>query len=1017
MIEGMPHDRVMRIRQDERGFLWFGTADGLARFDGRSIVGYGSADGLTDQLVWDVLPGPQAYWIATDNVGLFRFRPDSVPARFEPMPIEGHEGTVYSLHRDATGTVWAATHRGLYRGVASGDELQWSHVPLARDPSLERRAIALAEDSSGSVWVGGGNGLHRVCSDGTVVDHTAALAGVVTTVLSIAFDGRHVLAAGDRGIVALLMPQRCGEEALTLPAENRRLRAFGFGNVPIRSVLRSSSGDLWIGAIGKLVRTGPSGFALDDATSQDLADATVRSFLEDRLGNIWAATDVGGALRFPPTGFTTFVRRHGLAHDYATRLQADPRGPNGPGGVIATTLVDGFTHLHEDQATPSRSPLPAALIPPSSDQYPLLDHRGEWWIPTVDGVWRFDATQRFEELGRAQPRKIYRRADGLPGDVATYVWEDARHGIWILCNAAPHAWLVRWDRITQKFTPVDWKAVGLKNVAIYALADGAEGDVWMALANGALARWSAGRLRVFTAPELTLRRPVALHRGPSGTLWVGSSVTGIVRIDNAHSDAPRFNALALSEPLASAGVTCLVEGLDDRLFIGTARGVFRLDVASGRLRRYTVADGLASNEIVTCERDAAGRLWFATSHGVSRFEPGVDRPLPKAEVYVTRLRAGGEDVPLPALGTSSVGPLTIGPESTALDLSLISLGLAPGDRSRFQYRWGNDWSNVNELDEVVFPSLAPGKHRLELRALNGDGIPSSRPAVVQVEVIAPLWKRNWVRGVALLSVLLLTTIAYRMRVRRLVQRERAQQLDATNRELERRVEEGIQRVRQSERMAAYGQLVAGVAHEVRHPVFALRTAAYMIGQRSVPGLEAPLAAMRTETDRITRLVDELLVFAREPALVCSPTEVGELLQEVAASCRAVQGDDASSIVVEVSPDAGSCSLDRDRITQVLVNLVENARRHGAARTIRLIAKRSDEPAAVRLIVADDGRGISPEMRPHIFEPFFTGGRGTGLGLAIVERLVQAHGGTIDVDSHPGAGARFTITLPTNARPT
>lgn len=1009
--EGMPHDRVMRVRQDERGFLWFATADGLARFDGLSIVRYGAADGLTDPLVWDVLPGTEAYWIATDTVGLFRFRPAASPARFEPMPIEGRETTVYSLLRDGMGVVWAATGRGLYRGASSGEELRWSRVPLNGGAEPERRSIALAEDLTGSVWVGGGDGLRRVCRDGRVIDHTAAMAGRVVTVLSVAIDGDRVLAAGESGIAALTLPPQCGDAARSLPEDNRRLSALDFEGTPIRSVLRSSSGDLWIGGAGKLVRTGPSGFVIDDETSQDVADATVRSFLEDRFGNIWAATDVGGALCFPPSGFTTFLTKHGLASNYASRLQVDTSNKREPGSIIATSRVAYFTRIEGDQAVRSSSPLPGPLMERSLYQYPLLDHRGEWWLPTTDGVWRFARTPHFEDLGRAKPIKIYRRRDGLPGDAAEYVWEDAGHSVWILNNSSTEPWLTRWDRETQRFQQIDLSRAGSGAIAVNAMATGSGEDVWLLLSSGALVRWRGGSLRIFATPELAAMKPSVLHRGPTGTLWIGGRVAGIAKFEDTQSEQPEIRALELTKPLASVGITCLVEANDGKLFVGTRRGVYSFDTTTGRQRHYTVAEGLGSNEIVTCTRDADGRLWFAALSGISRFEPGDDLPLPQPDVYIASLRAGGVSVPIAALGAQSAGPLTLGPDATSLEVSLLSVGLAPGERARFQYRLEQDWSSPTELSDVVLAGLAPGKHRVELRALNAASVPSPRPVVIEVNVLAPLWKRPWARAFIASGLLILGALGYRVRVRGLVQRERTTQLDTANRELERRVQEGIERLRQSERMAAYGQMVAGVAHEVRHPVFALRTAAYMILQKGAPGLEAPLAALRTETDRISRLVDELLVFAREPSVVRSPTDVARLLEEVATSCRVVHGEDGPSIVVEAATALAPVSLDHDRITQVLVNLVENARRHGEARTIRLVADRSTDGRQLVLAVTDDGRGIQAEMVPHLFEPFFTGGRGTGLGLAIAERLIQAHGGTIAVDSQPGRGARFTIYLP------
>jgi signal transduction histidine kinase len=168
--------------------------------------------------------------------------------------------------------------------------------------------------------------------------------------------------------------------------------------------------------------------------------------------------------------------------------------------------------------------------------------------------------------------------------------------------------------------------------------------------------------------------------------------------------------------------------------------------------------------------------------------------------------------------------------------------------------------------------------------------------------------------------------------------------------------------------------------------------------------------IREETDRIARLVDELLAFAREPALVVTDVSPYELLEEVAASYRVVAGKSGPVAKVEAAPQLPDCSLDRDRMRQVLIILLENAHRHGEDKRVTL-RKFVEAQRALVLEVIDDGKGISPELAPRVFEPFFTGGRGTGLGLAIVERLIKAHGGTVQITAVAGGGTCVRLRLP------
>lgn len=999
--EGLPHDRVMRIVQDERGFVWFATADGLARFDGHSFVRYGAAEGLTDELIWDLLPGPDAYWIAGEGGGLFRFHPDAAPARFEPIPIAGVE-RVYRLLRDREGAIWAATDRGAYR-TTRGDDSRWFEMPNSAPPR-EGRALSLAQDRHGSVWVGGRARLQRFCGEQRPLDLFPLISTRVATVLALLPDGDELLVGGESGVAVLSIPGDCSQPVEVLTGRSDSLDAALPTRNPVRAFLRSSRGELWMAVVGDLLHfqrePGSHGSPLVERHP-----VTVRSLIEDRVGNIWAATDVSGALRFPRGGFRTFTRRDGVAHEYATRLQF-----GSDDALRATTSVEYFTRLRPDRIEAGYSPLPSGVVERSIRQSALFDRHGIWWLPSTSGLWRVSEPAALAALHRTRPERLPPRQVGLPGLACDKAWEDAAGGIWVTAYSEGMTWLARRPPGAQRFSVID-RSHGLPaGLTANQFVDGAAGDVWITLSDGSLARWRHEHLVRFEGPELAPIAPAALAVGPRGTLWIGGDRRGIVACRNPSSESPVFEPVPLLEPLASAGISCLVESLDGRLFAGTSRGVFQLDPASGASRRFTQADGLGTNEILTCARGPDGRLWFSTSSGLSTLDDAALTPLPIAQAYVSAVHVGGRAIPVPALGALQVGPIELPAEPAELEVTLFAIGLAPGDSVRFAHRLHGGWSTPSDLDRVVFAGLPPGRHRLELRAINADGVPSDRPAEVLVDVRAPLWQRGpFVIGAALLGLGALIA-GYRLRVRRLMERERTRQLGVANLELERRVQQAIDQLRQTERMAAYGQLVAGVAHEVRHPVFALRTAAYLIGQRGIPGLEGPLAAMRTETDRITRLVDELLAFAREPSLVRATVDLPALLAEAAASCRQVIGTGGPEIAIAVDDQLPDWSLDRDRMLQVLINLIENAHRHGAARRIALTA-RIERSAALSIVVEDDGRGIDPETLKRIFEPFFTAGRGTGLGLAIVDRIIDAHGGTITVDSRPGHGARFTIHLP------
>lgn len=222
-------------------------------------------------------------------------------------------------------------------------------------------------------------------------------------------------------------------------------------------------------------------------------------------------------------------------------------------------------------------------------------------------------------------------------------------------------------------------------------------------------------------------------------------------------------------------------------------------------------------------------------------------------------------------------------------------------------------------------------------------------------------------------------------------------------------------------------VVSAVAHEIRSPLTTVKgfTATVLAkwDRLTDDQKRTMLRAVEADADRVTRLLSDLLDVSRidagrltlHPQVVDLPAAVERVL-----AGRVASGDTVDRFDLRVTLPLPETWLDPDRVAQVLGNLIENALRHGAGRVSVTVAAGSTPagaPAAV-LTVADQGAGISPEVRHRIFRPFWQGGRasGSGLGLHIVKGLVEAHGGTVEVDEAPGGGARFRVVFPAGAPP-
>ncbi len=223
-------------------------------------------------------------------------------------------------------------------------------------------------------------------------------------------------------------------------------------------------------------------------------------------------------------------------------------------------------------------------------------------------------------------------------------------------------------------------------------------------------------------------------------------------------------------------------------------------------------------------------------------------------------------------------------------------------------------------------------------------------------------------------------------------------------------------LRRSETMSAMGSLVAGVAHEVRNPLFGISA--------TVDALESEMEGreefteyanlLRSQVARLAQLMHDLLEYGKPPVLRPAPLHPREVLRRAARSCAALALERDVALAEDVSPEIPRVEGDASRIEQVFQNLIANAIQHSPpGSSVRVVARVAPGPdGPVEISVLDEGKGLAAADIPRLFEPFFSRRKGgTGLGLSLVQRIVEAHGGRVVAVNRAGGGASFTVSLP------
>lgn len=983
--EGLASDRVDCLLEDSRGLLWIGTSSGLSRFDGERFVSYSRADGLPHAAIHRVLEDASGrLWVAT-SAGLAQMLParDADGRLFRAFTFGGSglEEVVRALLEDSAGRIWVGVGSRLFRFDATEGEPAFHEVDLGVDwlPDEAREVRDLAEGRDGSLWVATSLALLRLSPDGRRTRYRVGPPPDVATVLDLMVDSRGRLWIFGDGVL-VFQPDSYDSEPRGALAARSRLAGTSLANLPtvegevvrleemptsgFASAIELRDGEVWIAGAFELDVVGADGLRkLDERNG--LGSHRLSALLEDREGNLWIGTYGRGLLRLDRYGFVSFGRSEGLATENASSII-----PDGHGGVLVVgSPASAFVHVRRDQGLEA-VPIPIRQVPPRPgwgwNQVTWLDFRGEWWVPTSAGLYRFPRQGRVEDLARAHPIARYGR-DDLGSDRIFRLFEDSRGDLWI--GAFGSARLVRWERESGRF-----HRYGPESGAPYdigtAFAEDSGGTVWVGFYQGGVARLRDGRFEPFgEADGVPPGFVSALFVGRDGGLWVGTSGGGLARAADPRAERPRF-AAPEGLPIGSfQRVNCFAEDLSGRLYIGTDRGIERLDPARGAMRHFDSANGLIGNEVVAALRDGEGDLWFATSGGVSRLRPTTEGPPRPPRVLITELRAGGGLLPVPELGVAELPPFRVGAGIYEIEVGFGAIDLSAIGGLRYQVRLdgreGGLWDPPSRERRVHLVGLGPGDYVLRVRALRGDGV-ASEPIAVGFTVLPPFWRRAWFVGTIAALALGAGAGAVRLRLRRLA---------------------ALQRVRE--------RISADLHDELGLSLSRIAMLSEVARRRAGPAAETELAEIG---DSARELIDATsdMAWALDPRR----DDLGSLLRRLRRLASDVFEGAGIAWSFEAPADCDRLPLAaevRRHLFLILKEALQNAARHARARTVRLeIALREGWLEAE---VKDDGLGFEPATRRPGDD---------GSGLAGMARRAEELGGELRVESATGGGTSVRL---------
>ncbi len=1007
--KGLSQNTVLSILQDRNGFMWFGTKDGLNRFDGNNVKIFKNEVenpfSLGNNTVWSLLELPDGtIWVGTEK-GIFVFNPETewfIPFRMMTPSGERIDHWVTDMRRDKNGNIWIAAGR-IFCYVSSTGQLTVSK-------SLDSQVWDLNIDNN-DVWVSTFlSGIHnyniRDLYPGVQtqqVYRTAANTELMS--VTIGYNNSHLL-IGTFNEGLKIMDKRTGVITSYPLNVNEEKELY------VRDIGHFSDGNIWIGTQSGLYIHNPVAnktthlyHNLNDPYS--LSDNAIYSLYEDREGGVWVGTYFGGVCYYPKN-YVCFKKDYPISNENSiigervSGICEDESGHIWIGTEDAGLCrLDPYTYLFEY--------FPAGKHGDGlsyENVHDVVSDGDQLWVGTFShGINVYNL--------KTKSWKYYYRGQG-PGSIDNNdvfaLYKDRKGNIWV--GTSSSAFL--FSRGTDSF-------IRLKELTHHFVSDIVEdawGNIWFATYdngaycyNPATGEYTNYAYNADDPTTICHYKITCMFVDSKKRLWFASDSRGICMFDhNTH----KFIHYGMKDGFSNDVIYKILGDNDGNLWLSSNSGLIRFNPETKNIRLFTQNNGLPSNQFnyKSGYKDEKGVIYFGTVKGMVSFLPSefnLNEVIPP--VFITDFKLLNEDDSFEKY-ISSRKPIVLSYKQSSFSIRFSALSYVAPEMNEYLYRMeglDTDWNHIRKAREISYSNLPHGKYVFHVKGSNNDGVWNEAMDSLIIIIEPPFWLSTWayIFYMLLVIALLLLCLWYYK-----------QKIDQRN--LRKRVLFETQK--EKEIYNAKIDFFTNVAHEIRTPLSLIKGPLEYILKHETDQheLRSNLQIMEKNTDRLLALINQLLDFRKTEAhgfsLYFVREDIRELLNGVYVRFKPMAEQRNLHLEASMGESPVLADVDKEMVTKVISNLFTNAIKY-AENMIRIeLTETADNQILLR--VTNDGVLIPVELKEKIFEPFFQineGGSaartGSGIGLALVQSLVELHKGSVFVDTAVQGLNSFVVLLP------
>lgn len=1021
---GLSNSTIECILQDHRGFIWFGTRDGLNKYDGEHITVYRhdkDSSSLSDNFIRHIYEDRnKKLWIGTSN-GLNRFDPESNKFKRYPSALNNKKSSgnndVRAVEENESG-LWIAT---------SGGPLNLLDKKNNTIRHFDYHANDIHTDRKGNLWLATDKGLYRFDKNRSAFQMIEGLSNYNLLVIAEATDGNLWLGTEEQGMIGY-NPDTHDIRLYKHEEKNNN----SLGSNLVRAIIVDKENNLWIGSInGGLDHFNPKtktfkNYQNEPGNALSLSQRTVSAIFRDRQNNLWVGTHRGGVNLYTP-GSERFrlvqqeLNKNSLSYNDVKAFYEEPDGnlwigTDGGGLNFYDKATHRFSHYKFDPFRPASLGSDAVLNI-------MEDRFHQLWIGTWAG-----GLNLMDRSSGTFSRFMNNPADlsSISSNYVQKIFEDSKGNLWV---GTYYGGLNLMDRASRKFTRLIQGAANtrISGKNIISINEDAQQNLWIGTDDGGLNCYNL-QTKIFRHYFLNEEKRPDLRIifiDSKKRLWIGQA--GLYLFNPAKNS---FSIYTTRAGLSTDFIKGITEDELGNFWISTSRGLTKFHPETFQSSSYNNADGLQGLEFEANAflKTSKGEMFFGGVNGFNSFFPEAIKTnsfippvyLTEFQIFNKRILPGDKDSPLNK-DISFTKDIKLSYKQSTFSFSFAGLNYTAPENNKYAYKlegFDKDWTYAGNTTKAFYTNLDPGDYVFRVKASNNDNNWNTAGTSINIHISPPFWITWWFR---LLIAIIVIGIVYA--------------LLSLKRRMELRV---LEEQKREEMHQIQLQFFTNISHEFRTPLsLILGPIDRLLKEDSKAAFLSYYRTIHRNANRLLSLINELMDFRKIESgalqLKVIQGNINLFIDEVAEEFTEMALEKHINFKVKNTAQPTDTWFDRQVIEKIVLNLVNNSLKYtkpGGEVLLEIldhldhfqpafenqlrISSNYQGKKYVYIRVADNGIGISKESIGHLFERYYRiteSHLGSGVGLAFVKSLTMLHKGIILVSSERHQGTEIIIGLP------